>query len=411
MFQPSSRGHLRSSLPLLANSVCNSSVCTLIFLVLCINKALLGIKKDIYISESGEVSTEPPAADVWTLGSKEKFMSIELACRALSDEVPEIVSKKHISFWNSWGVTPPASMIMSRSDLQDAINRVNSWFASQFLVQHGEKYFCNDFQHVLRLIDRLQPALTDDDYIACSTDDRVSHLRGQHAVFSEYDPLSSSTGRLTVKSGLNILTLPRDFRRLLRPKHGKLLQVDFTALEPHTLRCFSGVAAGSDDIYAEVGAGSGVERDIVKVAVMSACYGMSRNTFRSKYRQIPRAAEFFDKIRNALGVLALERIIEVNDSADGILNGFGRPIKCDQAAWVSHFVQSTAVDVACQGFNSVIDRLESSGAHFSPHFLIHDSLILDVSLEHMSFLNKIVDEGFTLESKNYRFPMKIKELY
>jgi hypothetical protein len=206
--------------------------------VLCINKELLGIKRDIYISASGEVSTEAPDLKPWTLGSKDQFMSVEVACQALSDEVPEIVSKKYINFWNTWGVTPPASMIMSRDDLQESIKRLNSWFTSQFLVQHGEKYFCNDFQHVLRLIDRLQPALTDDEYIACSTDDRITCLRGQQAVFADYDPLSSSTGRLTVKSGLNILTLPRDFRRLLRPRHGKLLQVDFTALEPHTLRCF-----------------------------------------------------------------------------------------------------------------------------------------------------------------------------
>jgi hypothetical protein len=339
-------------------------------------------------------------------------MSLEVACRALDIEMPEILSETHTRFWKLWSVQPPAAMIMSRASLQSAIKNLHSWFTSQFLVQHGQDYVCNDFQQILRLIDRLQPALTDDEYVSSSTDDRVTCLRGQKMVHSIYDPLSSSTGRLTVKSGLNILTLPRDFRRLLRPRHGKLLQVDFTALEPHTLRCFAGVEAGkSGDIYSEIGGDTGVDRDTVKVAVMSACYGMSRNTFRSKYRQIPRAAEFFDKIRNALGVLALERIIEVNDSADGILNGFGRSIKCDQAAWVSHFVQSTAVDVACQGFNSVIDRLESTHAHFSPHFLIHDSLILDISLEHMSYLNKIVDEGFTLESKNYRFPMKIKELY
>ena len=379
--------------------------------MLCINKDIIGIKKDVYISELGEVTTTSPDSKTWAIGSRDQFMSVEVACRALKEDLPEILSSKYVSFWNTWGVIPPAAMIMSREDLQRSINKVNSWFTSQFLVRHGSSYFCNDFQQVLRLIDRLQPALTDSDYIACSTDDRVTCLRGMDWVFSEYDPLSSSTGRLTVKSGLNILTLPRDFRQLLKPRHGKLLQVDFTALEPHTLRCFSGVAAGSDDIYAEVGAGSGVERDTVKVAVMSACYGMSRNTFRSKYRQIPRAAEFFDKIRNALGVIALERLIEVNHDSDGILNGFGRPIICDQAAWVSHFVQSTAVDVACQGFNSVIDRLEASGARFSPHFLIHDSLILDISLEHMGFLNRIVDEGFTLESKNYRFPMKIKELY
>ena len=379
--------------------------------MLCINKEIIGIKKDIYISETGEVTTSAPSEKTWTLGSKDQFMSIELACRALGESIPEIVASKHVNFWNTWGITPPAAMIMSREDLQKSINQVNDWFALQFTARHSDSYFCNDFQHILRLIDRLQPALTDSDYIACSTDDRVTCLRGLGRAFSEYDPLSSSTGRLTVRSGLNILTLPRDFRRLLKPQHGKLLQVDFTALEPHTLRCFSGVAAGSDDIYAEVGAGSGVERDTVKVAVMSACYGMSRNTFRSKYRQIPRAAEFFDKIRSALGVIALERLIEVNHNSDGILNGFGRPIVCDQAAWVSHFVQSTAVDVACQGFNSVIDRLEATGARFSPHFLIHDSLILDISLEHMGFLNRIVDEGFTLDSKNYRFPMKIKELY
>ncbi len=339
-------------------------------------------------------------------------MSLEVACRALDLQVPEIVDERYTKFWCMWEVQPPAAMIMSRSGLQQAINTLHSWFTAQFAVQHSQNYFCNDFQQILRLIDRLHPALTDDEYISSSTDDRVLSLRGQRQAFSVYDPLSSSTGRLTVKSGLNILTLPRDFRRLLKPRYGKLLQVDFTALEPHTLRCFSGVGAGqSDDIYAEIGSGSGVDRDTVKIAVMSACYGMSRNSFRSKYRQIPKSADFYDRIRSALGVHQLERQIETSLDSTGILNGFGRPIVCEQSAWVSHFVQSTAVDVACQGFNSIIDRLESTGAHFSPHFLIHDSLILDVSLEHMSYLNKIVDEGFTLESKNYRFPMKIKELY
>jgi len=381
--------------------------------VLKISKEILGTKSSFLIKDDGSVCLSDLAMeDAWTVGFHQNYKSVEIACRALGIEMPEIVAEEANKFWLTWKVRPPASAVMSHSELLEKIKTLNSWFSAQFSAYCDSSYFCNDFQSILLLLDRLEPALLDSDFVRACDDERISSLSGSKSASCTYDPCSSSTGRLTVKSGFPILTLPRELRKSLKSRHGKILQIDFTALEPHTLRCFAGRLSGEEDIYTDISRGFDLERDIVKVAVMSACYGMSRNSFRSKYRSVSGAAGFYDSIRKGLGVEELESYIARSCViSTGITNGFGRPIQCDPAAWVSHFVQSTAVDVACQGFNDVIDRLAESRARFSPLFLIHDSLVVDVNVEHMSALNRIVEEGFLLKSKNYKFPMKIKELY
>jgi hypothetical protein len=380
--------------------------------VLKISKQILGTKSDIYVLADGSVLTDSSeSSEFWSYGSGSGHRAVETACTALGIDAPQIIDEDLKKFWASWGVTPPGAMIMSREQLTEKIKDLNRWFTTQFAAHCDSSYFCNDFQSILRLIDRLEPALLDEDFVSTCSDERISSLSGAKHVYTRYDPLSSVTGRLTVKSGFPILTLPRDLRRCLRPRHGKILQLDFTALEPHTLRCFAGIETPADDIYTDVGSGSGLDRDVVKVAVMSACYGMSKNSFRSKFKQVKNPGLFYDLIRERLGVEKLEKIIMNNVTATGISNGFGRPIQCEQSSWISHFVQSTAVDVACQGFNDVIDRLAGTAARFSPLFVIHDSLVLDINIEHERALRKIAEEGFTLESRSYKFPMKIKDLY
>jgi hypothetical protein len=70
-----------------------------------------------------------------------------------------------------------------------------------------------------------------------------------------------------------------------------------------------------------------------------------------------------------LGVLDLDRSLGKGDFA----NAFGRRL-ADTTARISHYVQSTAVDVACDGFMHLVESLPE----IVPCFIIHDALVIDV---------------------------------
>ena len=52
-----------------------------------------------------------------------------------------------------------------------------------------------------------------------------------------YDQIGTTTGRLTVKSGPAILTLPQKYRDVISSRYdqGKVIQIDFVSVEPRVL--------------------------------------------------------------------------------------------------------------------------------------------------------------------------------
>lgn len=90
-----------------------------------------------------------------------------------------------------------------------------------------------------------------------------------------------------------------------------------------------------------------------------------------------------------------------------IINRFGRPLQVDPEAknlFVNTYVQSTGVDVAMIGFNSIIEKLGKEGVR--PLFVLHDALILDVKSDRKGDIEKIT--SIKIPSYELDFPLKLE---
>ena len=151
-----------------------------------------------------------------------------------------------------------------------------------------------------------------------------------------------------------------------------MIEVDYNALELRVLAWIQGFNIDTEDAYMWVAQqidAANTPRHIIKESILAAMYGMSRKNFALRYQDMPDAIDVYDKVRTTLGVLDLERRLGKGDFA----NAFGRRLS-DTTARISHYVQSSAVDVACDGFMHLVE----THPEIVPCFIIHDALVIDV---------------------------------
>ena len=176
----------------------------------------------------------------------------------------------------------------------------------------------------------------------------------------------SQTGRLVVKNGPRILTLHKEDRKIFKPsKEGHVLaQVDFVSLEPRVAYLLTRDSSPRD-IYKEMGEAtkSSASRASLKIATLSTLYGSSKVD-----QQLTRSVSKF---------FAVDKIKEQRLSEERLFNLYGRPLNPEEE-WLrlSHYVQSTAVDIALLGFSKFVNQWE-----MKPLFLIHDALVFECEKE------------------------------
>jgi len=222
-----------------------------------------------------------------------------------------------------------------------------------------------------------------------------------------YDRFGTRTGRLTVESGPNILTLKREHRRVLRSFYGdgRICYLDFASLEARIILAEAGVRPRGDDVYTQISEdlfGGRMPRDTVKVAVLSELYGISRSALGNRLKVGGKQLDdFISTIRAYFRTPELKaRLKEELDSRGRIHNRYGRPLFVDDASadhlLVNTYTQSTGVDVSLLGFKSIVDSLGSDGIR--PLFVLHDALILDVRgdrLADVAAIDSIEVPGFS----------------
>lgn len=227
-----------------------------------------------------------------------------------------------------------------------------------------------------RILERLQPFGVDtspefkgDKFSSFVTDDSgfTMQVRYSH---------DTSTGRLRVQEGPRVLTLAKEHRRIVKSRFnsGRIMSVDFVSLEPRLALHATGRKSGIDP-YQEVADRLGVSRASAKIATISFLYGAGGDESTKA------------KIRDAFGADDLLKRIR----SEGWFNAFGRPLpECEDRLMIPHWVQSSAVDVALQGFSSITDDLPSG---IVPLFMVHDELFLDVRSDRIDDVGKIASEG------------------
>lgn len=291
------------------------------------------------------------------------------------------------------------------------------------LTSESNSYYCETFIRNREVIWSLQRPRIDTamvkNIISVSDNGVAQNLMrflpksGDVAPHSQYSLVSSVTGRMTVSSGPNILTLKRDHRKILRSRYkgGKIIEIDIQSAEPRLALALFGRSI-EGDVYKDVMRciDLDITRDVAKVATLSAIYGASHHSIQAMLPENVGASRVLDLVKDYFSVDIIEKMLkEQHDELGYIVNTHGRKILSQEAS-VNHLIQSSSVDVAFDIFESILAKLRESDIVFSPIYLIHDAIILDICGEHVDKLKEACKGGFVPGKIKIRFPVRIKEI-
>ena len=230
-----------------------------------------------------------------------------------------------------------------------------------------------------------------------------------------YDRFGTVTGRLTVKSGPEILTLKREYRDIVVPgtQGGRVMSVDFSALEVRVMLYELGIRCDSGDVYAQFAEEFGLSRDHAKFAVISRLYDIGEHTLGERLSVSGSALKkLIARIDAKLPTETLLKRLRVQHATNGyITNRFGRRIVVNDPIdmiFKNYYAQSTGVDVALLGFSSIVNEMKTSMPGVRPLFVLHDALVLDVPRVHIAAVDAIktvnikgYDQSFCVKASSF----------
>ena len=329
------------------------------------------IGNDTSILVNGKLYPCNEVDSTWTIGSKKEVChSLEELLLIYDHSVPSLISeplKKSYQFIYGDKVNWIEALGNQRfaQTLKSFVNQIRDSI-SQI---ENQSYF-QELPKTRKILTRLQPAkLNLENYNQLLSKTDISSLKSfqpNDEGFSSLPKytLSTSTGRLTSLGGPKILTLSQENREKIlasRFKNGKIYIIDFVSLEPRVALLLNDKTAPMD-IYQKMGelASTNVSRSKLKISTISTLYG-SGNVDR--------------KLRNLIyEYFGLNEIYEKYLGKEKIFNLFGRPLSPkEDYQKISHFIQSTSVDIALRGFETLCQKEPD----LIPLFVIHDALIVD----------------------------------
>lgn len=224
-----------------------------------------------------------------------------------------------------------------------------------------------------------------------------------------YDRMKTRTGRLSVLSGPQILTLKRSYRDLITSRfgaNGMIVYVDFASLEVRIILHESGRWFEEADIYAKLAGDifdGKVDRSVIKGAVISELYGVSHQRLGKILNMgVNDVQRFVSVVRTYFDVDSLLMRIRNQYARHGyVKNRYGRKVLVDEPLdymLINSYVQSTGVDVSLLGFSNLVNALERKRIVAEPIFILHDAMLLDI---HKDELQNVIDMTKTVRVKGY----------
>lgn len=367
----------------------------------CIDACVIGTEKHLIVSDDGFVWSHHVPDDAWHLTGELKLSStrcldtllrlehvdIDLKPSRSWREVVDTVSKAEPLVHVPWQLVMPSRD--HRAFIKRLVDEVQGILPSVIA-----NYYRDTWVKHTRVFNSLQRARIDTQRWRVA---QASNVKNTAAIESfrplsdglarevVYDRLNTHTGRLTVKSGPQILTLARTLRDIIAPREGyKLINFDFAALEARVLLYECGGKCTEPDLYASMAQSifnGSVERDAVKIAVLSELYGSSK--YELGIRLGVQGAEldkFVDAVKLFFNSHKLKKRIRAHYVKYGFIrNRYDRHVNVDDPLdhiLVNYYVQSTGCDVALSGFCQILDKLEPQGGRLL--YLLHDAAIFEV---------------------------------
>ena len=397
-------------------------------MAICIHRSILGTVHHLVFNEGNYEWHRDIPPDAYVFGEYYHNSSLDIIMKFLKIDPPMIYDNSHIKTFKELGYQdlseiPWHHILPARKfygALQDIIER-----CQEALESLEDSSYCTILQKEHAFLVGLSRASIDKKRLSMYTaeegnptvlktlsgfrpmDDGMCHQ-------TRYDQLSTATGRLTVTEGPRILTLSKKYRDIIAPSTpaGIICQIDFVSLEPRVARKLSG-KADAPDIYIDICKNvfeSRLSRDEAKLAVLCALYGVSSRRLSNMLHADLRASSVIRKIHEYFGTFALLRNLNQQVKSTGhISNFFGRELMVENRAdhvMLSHFIQSTAVDVALLGFHDLNTKLKERCTSFRGLFVVHDALVVDIDKDDYKDFENVVNEGIDVEELG-NFPLSI----
>lgn len=231
----------------------------------------------------------------------------------------------------------------------------------------------------------------------------------------KYSLANTVTGRLTVKSGLNVLTLPKWIKKSVSSLKGKQIwELDLSALEPSTLFHYLNFSQELEkDFYDNINEKlfeNKLDRESTKKIIISFSYGAGdliiKNILSPFYDK--KSNEKLRDIKNKLNFDQFSSSLEAELNSFGfIMNGFKRPIFPKEGhrsgTLINNFIQSTAADISLFVFKNL-----KKDFNIDPIFLIHDAIYFEADEFE---IKKIKNEKFFLSGlENFYLKYKLRRI-
>ena len=397
-------------------------------MLICVISEILGTKKHlIYQAGSYSWSSDVPK-DAWVYGTSNRVKSLDALMDFFNFEKPRIQSQPHVRSFKAilqadlpeipwYAVLPPEEFQKSLIKLISSLEGVLGCFSNS----EYSRTFINEREFLLSLSRAFVDGPLLSSYIR---DEQNQTVRSTLTSFRPFDDQKASpirynqsatlTGRLTVQSGPQVLTLPKKYRDIMvsRFSGGKVMQVDFVSLEPRVARLTAGYIS-DNDVYIQLSNDlfdSSLTREQAKIAVLCALYGVSKHRLSKMLGQQFNASSVIEKIKNFFGVPELLRSIKPELTVNAkFQNYFGRsiePDRTDDGAIVNYYVQSSATDAALLGFINLKKKIDKINLRCIPVYVIHDAMILDIHPDDESRLEELLGKGIDIPTLG-NFPVTL----
>ena len=395
--------------------------------MICVNKSILGTDLHLltdFDQESKWVSDLPEGCTPFGFNGQG---NLDVVSTLSGIQIPRAPDEKYTKPFRRTGVKsiawskalPKAQYKKYFKSVQDAIR--------ENLKSDQYEYFKDRVARQQKLISSLQPAHIDEKIFARRYADPTTVNKSVLTSFTPmkgvtrkvgYNLTGTSTGRLTISEGPQILTLKAEMRDILTSRYegGKIMQFDYVSLEPRVALILSGQDPVKD-IYTDLCdkvLDSQHGRQTAKLLTIATLYGMGVRRVKELIGVSKQTAyDVLKKLEIFFGVGEVKAHLEEEAKSGFIKNHFGRNIRVrNDASHVlyNNYIQYTAMDAALEGFYQNVQGVEKEGHKCVPLFLLHDAIIFDCHPECFDKLEDIMAPGQNLPAFKSRLYMGAEEL-
>lgn len=385
---------------------------------------------------------------IWGSETFETFMKLN------GFDIPPFPSKKHLNTFKEvdgtilhsnipWAFTMPPSSF--KSHLKELVGSISTSFQS---FKEMEEYYRKYFLPLEEAFTWLEPVkihnlaykywnsmATAGNHLDNVDNKKIlNSFSPNSSGFSEipkYSRVDTKTGRMKVVSGPNILNLSAEKRNILTSRYGfdgRILSIDFSALEPRVALALTGKSFKEDvyllflkNTFKNIQEEKIQEaRNKMKHIITSRIYGASLETLEEEIKYFTVDLEGFIEELDSFFYLKDLKIQLLSEweanNRKYIKNHFGRKIDCSEAKpyiLPNYKFQSSAVDIALFGFKELISQFKDLKLSVNPIFFIHDELLIDCHRDSLKSVKSIVSQGITNipTLSNICFPLKLTKFF